>query len=181
MKNVGVVEEKLFVFCRNGNKVCVIIPAFATLLITVKVTDFHACGMKPFYERQDKEMMKMTKPALVLWALLFGVPAVMAETTTEETVVPAEATQADLETGDDDTVEFVIADSVMEALSEQCLAESKEDKVADEELDNFMEICMVVKVQEQMDLAYEKAVAEAEAEAGAEEESAEEAAEETDN
>lgn len=108
----------------------------------------------------------MIKPALVLWVLLFGASAVMAETTTEaatEAAAPVEMTETD-----DDTVEFVIADSVMEALSEQCLAESKEDKVDAEELDNFMEICMSVKVQEQMDLAYEKAVAEAEAEDAAE-------------
>lgn len=106
-------------------------------------------------------MMKMIKPILVLWVSLLGVSAVMAET--EEAVEPVEVTETD-----GDTVEFEIADSVMEALSEQCLAESKEDKVDAEELDNFMEICMSVKVQEQMDLAYEKAVAEAEAEDAAE-------------
>lgn len=98
-------------------------------------------------------MMKMIKPALVLWVSLLGASAVMAETTTGA-VEPIVVTLAD-----DGTVEYSIADSVIEALSTQCLAESEEDQVVAEELDSFMEICMAVKIEEQMNLAYAKAVA----------------------
>lgn len=139
-------------------KVYVIIPAFKALLIVYRGSRRLSCWVvQPFHVREGKEMMKMIKPALALWVLLFSVSAVEAETTTEA-AAPVDVAQAD-----DGTVEFLIADSVIEALSKQCVAESKEDKVVAEELSNFMEICMAVKIEEQMDLAYEKAVAEAEA------------------
>ena len=100
----------------------------------------------------------MIKLALVLGVLLFGAPVVMAETTADSSGL-IEVIEAD-----DGTVEFLIGDDVMEALRVICVAESKEDQVVAEGLDEFMEICMAVKVEEQMDLAYAKAVAEAEKE-----------------
>lgn len=108
--------------------------------------------------------MKGLKTSLVLWGLLLTAPVVMAEATADVAGVG----MIEVIEADDGTVEFLIDDSVIGALRKQCVVESKEDKVVEGQLEEFMEICMAVKVEEQMDLAYAKAVADAEAEAKAE-------------